>query len=96
MPRRRWPSSGSRRRWGIVNGHKGGVGFDLHFHGYEVHSLDRLQGRSPAIMEGAKLIAGPTATETRATPPRRTRQRFIIHPTTTLPRPAMIQGGNGA
>jgi acetylornithine deacetylase len=38
-----------------VNGHKGGVGFALHFPGYEVHSSIAYTGVS-AIMEGAKLI----------------------------------------
>jgi acetylornithine deacetylase len=46
---------GEPTEWGIVNGHKGGVGFDLHFHGYEVHSSIAYKGVS-AIMEGAKLI----------------------------------------
>jgi acetylornithine deacetylase len=46
---------GEPTEWGIVNGHKGGVGFDLHFHGYEVHSSIAYKGVS-AIMEGARLI----------------------------------------
>jgi acetylornithine deacetylase len=46
---------GEPTQWGIVNGHKGGVGFDLHFHGYEVHSSIPHKGVS-AIMEAAKLI----------------------------------------
>ncbi|MCU4653668.1 acetylornithine deacetylase [Roseibacterium sp. SDUM158016] len=46
---------GEPTEWGIVNGHKGGVGFDLHFHGFEVHSSIAYKGVS-AIMEGAKLI----------------------------------------
>ncbi|MDG4649945.1 acetylornithine deacetylase [Roseibacterium sp. SDUM158017] len=46
---------GEPTEWGIVNGHKGGVGFDLHFHGYEVHSSIAYKGVS-AIMEAAKLI----------------------------------------
>ncbi|MEM8879507.1 MAG: acetylornithine deacetylase [Pseudomonadota bacterium] len=39
----------------IVTGHKGGVGFDVHVRGYEVHSSLQHLGVS-AIMEGAKLI----------------------------------------
>lgn len=46
---------GEPTEWGIVNGHKGGVGFDLHFRGYEVHSSIAYKGVS-AIMEGARLI----------------------------------------
>ncbi len=38
-----------------VTGHKGGVGFDMHLRGYEVHSSLQDRGVS-AIMEGAKLI----------------------------------------
>ncbi len=38
-----------------VNGHKGGIGFDTHLRGYEVHSSLIDRGVS-AIMEGAKLI----------------------------------------
>ncbi|MEM9318711.1 MAG: acetylornithine deacetylase [Pseudomonadota bacterium] len=39
----------------IVTGHKGGVGYDVHVRGYEVHSSLQHLGVS-AIMEGAKLI----------------------------------------
>lgn len=39
----------------IVNGHKGGVGYDVHVRGFEVHSSLQHIGVS-AIMEGAKLI----------------------------------------
>jgi acetylornithine deacetylase len=55
MPRAALAIIGEPTEWGIVNGHKGGVGFDLHFHGYEVHSSITYKGVS-AIMEGAKLI----------------------------------------
>ncbi|WP_284262193.1 acetylornithine deacetylase [Roseicyclus amphidinii] len=55
MPRAALAIIGEPTEWGIVNGHKGGVGFDLHFHGYEVHSSIAYTGVS-AIMEGAKLI----------------------------------------
>jgi acetylornithine deacetylase len=55
MPRAALAIIGEPTEWGIVNGHKGGVGFDLHFHGYEVHSSIAYKGVS-AIMEGAKLI----------------------------------------
>ncbi len=38
-----------------VTGHKGGVGFDVHLRGFEVHSSLQDRGVS-AIMEGAKII----------------------------------------
>lgn len=40
---------------GIINGHKGGTGFDLHFRGFEIHSSLQDRGVS-AIMEAARLI----------------------------------------
>jgi len=40
----------------VVNGHKGGFGFNVHVKGYEVHSSLHHEGVS-AIMMGAKLIA---------------------------------------
>ena len=55
MPKAALAIIGEPTEWGIVNGHKGGVGYDLHFHGYEVHSSIAYKGVS-AIMEGAKLI----------------------------------------
>jgi acetylornithine deacetylase len=55
MPRASMAIIGEPTEWGIVNGHKGGVGFDLHFRGFEVHSSLAYTGVS-AIMEGARLI----------------------------------------
>jgi acetylornithine deacetylase len=46
---------GEPTEWGIVTGHKGGVGFDIQMHGYEVHSSIPHKGVS-AIMEAARLI----------------------------------------
>ncbi|MBF9034754.1 acetylornithine deacetylase [Rhodobacterales bacterium HKCCE2091] len=46
---------GEPTQMAIVNGHKGGVGFDVHVHGYEVHSSLQHTGVS-AIMEAARLI----------------------------------------
>ena len=40
----------------VVTGHKGGVGFDVHVQGFEVHSSLLPYGVS-AIMEGARLIS---------------------------------------
>ena len=39
----------------IVTGHKGGVGYDVHVRGFEVHSSLQHMGVS-AVMEGARLI----------------------------------------
>ena len=55
MPRAALAIIGEPTEWGIVNGHKGGVGYDMHFRGYEVHSSIAYKGVS-AIMEGARLI----------------------------------------
>ncbi|MBY6201135.1 acetylornithine deacetylase [Maritalea mobilis] len=55
LPRASVAIIGEPTNMGVVNGHKGGVGFDLHFHGFEVHSSIAYKGVS-AIMEGAKLI----------------------------------------
>jgi acetylornithine deacetylase len=46
---------GEPTEMGIINGHKGGIGFDLHFRGFEIHSSLQPDGVS-AIMEGARLI----------------------------------------
>ncbi|MBF9031562.1 acetylornithine deacetylase [Rhodobacterales bacterium HKCCE3408] len=46
---------GEPTRMQIINGHKGGVGFDVHVKGFEVHSSLQHTGVS-AVMEGAKLI----------------------------------------
>jgi acetylornithine deacetylase len=55
MPKAALAIIGEPTEWGIVNGHKGGVGFDLHFHGFEVHSSLAYRGVS-AVMEAARLI----------------------------------------
>ncbi len=39
----------------VVTGHKGGLGYNVHFHGFEVHSSIAYQGVS-AIMMAAKLV----------------------------------------
>ncbi|MBF9044009.1 acetylornithine deacetylase [Rhodobacterales bacterium HKCCE4037] len=46
---------GEPTEMGIINGHKGGIGFDLHFRGFEIHSSLQPDGVS-AIMEAARLI----------------------------------------
>ena len=55
IPRASLAIIGEPTEMGIVTGHKGGLGFDLHFKGFEVHSSLQHTGVS-AIMEGAKLI----------------------------------------
>lgn len=55
LPRASLAIIGEPTDMGIINGHKGGTGFDLHVRGYEVHSSLAYKGVS-AIMEGARLI----------------------------------------
>ncbi len=55
LPRASMAIIGEPTDMGIINGHKGGVGFDLHFRGFEVHSSLAYKGVS-AIMESARLI----------------------------------------
>lgn len=55
LPRASLAIIGEPTDMGIVNGHKGGSGFDLHFRGFEVHSSLQDRGVS-AIHEGARLI----------------------------------------
>jgi acetylornithine deacetylase len=55
LPRASMAIIGEPTDMGIINGHKGGTGFDLHFRGFEVHSSLQDRGVS-AIMEGARLI----------------------------------------
>ncbi len=90
MPRAALAIIGEPTNWGIVNGHKGGVGFDLHFHGFEVHSSIAYTGVS-AIMEAARLIDWANRTNeesaTRADP-----KNAYDPPYTTL-HVGMIQGG---
>ncbi|OAN76100.1 acetylornithine deacetylase (ArgE) [Jannaschia sp. EhC01] len=55
LPRASFAIIGEPTDMGIINGHKGGTGFDLHFRGYEVHSSLAYKGVS-AVMESARLI----------------------------------------
>ncbi|ABD56208.1 acetylornithine deacetylase [Jannaschia sp. CCS1] len=55
LPRASMAIIGEPTNMGIINGHKGGTGFDLHFRGFEVHSSLAYQGVS-AVMESARLI----------------------------------------
>jgi len=55
LPRASLAIIGEPTDMGIINGHKGGVGFDLHFRGFEIHSSLQDRGVS-AIMEAARLI----------------------------------------
>ena len=55
LPRASLAIIGEPTDMGIINGHKGGTGFDLHVRGFEVHSSLAYKGVS-AIMEGARLI----------------------------------------
>ncbi len=55
MPRADTVLVGEPSMMKVVTGHKGGMGFEMHFQGFEVHSSIAYQGVS-AIMMAAKLI----------------------------------------
>jgi len=55
MPRASTAIIGEPSMMKVVTGHKGGIGFDVHMRGYEVHSSMMHRGVS-AIMDGARLI----------------------------------------
>lgn len=55
MPRADTVIVGEPSMMSVVTGHKGGIGYKMHFHGFEVHSSLLHTGVS-AIMMGAKLI----------------------------------------
>ncbi len=55
MPRADTVLVGEPSMMKVVTGHKGGIGYKMHFHGFEVHSSLAHTGVS-AIMEAAKLI----------------------------------------
>nr|WP_108384722.1 acetylornithine deacetylase [Yoonia sediminilitoris] len=55
MPRADTVIVGEPSMMKLVNGHKGGIGYRIHFKGFEVHSSLLPEGVS-AIMEAAKLI----------------------------------------
>ena len=76
----------------VVTGHKGGVGYEVHARGYEVHSSLLPYGVS-AIMEGARLIqwVNDRNTELAAAPPGALAAAFDP-PFTTL-HVGMISGG---
>ncbi|MEM1340814.1 MAG: acetylornithine deacetylase [Pseudomonadota bacterium] len=55
VPRAGLAIIGEPTMMGVVDGHKGGLGYDVHLRGHEVHSSLQPYGVS-AIMEGARLI----------------------------------------
>ena len=55
MPRADTVIVGEPSMMKVVTGHKGGIGWDMHFRGFEVHSSIAYQGVS-AIMMAAKMI----------------------------------------
>jgi acetylornithine deacetylase len=75
-----------------VTGHKGGIGFNTHVIGFEVHS-SLLHTGVNAIMAGAKLIewANVTNTENMAAPP--TELAAMFDPPFTTAHVGMIKGG---
>ncbi len=76
----------------VVSGHKGGYGWRVHMHGFEVHSSLMHTGVS-AIMEGARLImwANDLNDEIRARTPSDTAAQF--EPPFTTVHTGMISGG---
>lgn len=76
----------------VVTGHKGGSGFHIHMHGFEVHS-SLLHTGVNAIMEGAKLVGWANAMndENRAATP--SALAAIFEPPWTTVHVGMISGG---
>lgn len=76
----------------VVTAHKGGIGFDTHFHGFEVHSSLMHTGVS-AIHEAARLIdwANTLNDQNRAKP--RTALAQMFDPPWTTAHVGKIQGG---
>jgi acetylornithine deacetylase len=83
---------GEPSRMALINGHKGGAGFNVHVKGYEVHSSLLPYGVS-AIMEAARLIGWINAknAEIQARPISTTAAGF--HPPFTTLHVGMIEGG---
>ena len=75
-----------------VTGHKGGMAWTMHFHGYEIHSSLSHRGVS-AIMEGARLIqwANEVNAESAATTPNEINALF--EPPWSNLHVGMIEGG---
>ena len=90
MPKAALAIIGEPTEWGIVNGHKGGVGLDLHVHGYEVHSSIAHTGVS-AVMEAARLI--DWANRTNAENAAKADPASDYDPPYTTLHVGMIQGG---
>jgi acetylornithine deacetylase len=92
MPRADTVIVGEPSMMAVVTGHKGGIGYKLHFHGFEVHSSLLHTGVS-AIMMGAKLIdwANQVNAENAAKTPAAMDAEFVP-PYTTL-HVGMIGGG---
>nr|WP_311135496.1 acetylornithine deacetylase [Yoonia tamlensis] len=84
MPRADTVIVGEPSMMSVVTGHKGGIGYKLHFHGFEVHSSLLHTGVS-AIMMGAKLIdwANQVNAENAAKTPA-ARDAGFVPPYTTL------------
>ncbi len=92
MPRADTVIVGEPSMMSVVTGHKGGIGYKMHFHGFEVHSSLLHTGVS-AIMMGAKLIewANQVNAENAAKAPAAMDADFVP-PYTTL-HVGMINGG---
>jgi len=90
MPKAALAIIGEPTEWGVVTGHKGGGAYDIHVHGYEVHSSMPHTGVS-AIMEAARLIdwANDVNEENRA----KADPSSSYDPAWTTLHVGMIQGG---
>lgn len=92
MPRAQTVIVGEPSMMQTVTGHKGGIGFDVHMRGFEVHS-SRIDIGVSAIMQGARLIdwANRMNAENAARTPHPLAAEFVP-PYTTL-HVGMISGG---
>jgi acetylornithine deacetylase len=92
MPRASCAIIGEPSMMRAVTGHKGGLGFKTHVHGFEVHS-SLLHTGVCAIMQGAKLImwANEQNAANRAKTPSATDGEFV--PSWTTVHTHMISGG---
>lgn len=92
VPRAELAIIGEPSRMKCVNGHKGGAGYRVTVHGYEVHSSLLPEGVS-AIMEAARLIQwiNETNAETMRAP--KTEVAQLFHPPFTTLHSGMIRGG---
>lgn len=83
---------GEPSRMGVVNGHKGGTGYNVHVKGFEVHSSLLPTGVS-AIMEAARLIGWINDQNDAVQARPQTPIAAMFHPPFTTLHSGMIHGG---